>query len=763
MISMIQKPKTVEEKLESSEKISVGKLKLEELYQNVDLDKLIAEIFEVNKILFKTTKKTYSYYPKEFSFLAIYKAKLTELNVKESSEATINNHFRELEKKGFIIQYDQDMHDAWFKDDPSMPFSYSQITWILRGAKVSKDRSVDASSIKERGAKSILRILNKNPKEILVSTINSKISGMIGTAAQEFKEALAQQVGIREQPSTYLETFERQRLFEAGNKYNLRLYAKDLVAYMENRLERVCDCGYRLYSIEAIEQKGELSFSLGGESEEQKTKNKVTEEIAKIDPALKFEVKVLEDSVEIQFLQIPPKEKVDQINATLSKEISKPVVVKEQSKTLASLDHNGGLFAIDPLTKLDVLIYKKTRYANFYYKNSTRSAWSKNAIDKKQGASTNISEDELEAIQAELETELTCPVCHKLLVKLGFYKVEKFITEAIDAIEEGIPFVFVGYPGDGKSSLCEFSLRYFKWRYGYNYEVYNISEATTAGKLTGRLNMLKIFQPEKEEIPNALYGIFTLCLLKQGWRKMGFGANLMLDELNRCEFKQIAFLMSFLASPYLFTIDDDNYRKVYYPNRRGESKRWILNGTMNTEDINNEDISIAAKSRFAFITVTYSIEDLKVVIQSHFNLDTTKDPVILYLMQIYDMTQTLRGDHSVRFPAGIRHLIRIQEMFQKVMQTRIKTYPVKSLLDWKQLGEPENIIESITANTLGKTFSDSDVIPLLDEIVSANLINVISDENSPSRKDAIKEAWIALSQQNSDFIKNVMDALKSFT
>jgi len=777
-----------EEFKQSSDSIKVAPVAVPSVWEEVDLKQLFLDIFKEHNVLFKTTKKTTEFYPEEISFYHYYKKKIETLTIKERGTETLRKYLMELENNGDILLYDQDRHNAWFNKPGEnaatkvdMPFSYRKIIWILRGAAIKKDKEIDPNNIKSKNAKSMIYIYNKDndARQVLVSFLHDKVNAALGKvmAAEMFQKPGEKKEGKETAEEAYLETFEHQIMFGHDKSYNLRLYTRDITAYMEGRLDRICNCGFRLFTSSSKTIAPVPETKTGEETE---TKESIQELIAGIDPEAKPGIKIVGKKVYIDVNPADPdklQEIIDEVTGKFKDLFDEldfdPLdFPKEDTVGLVSLDDNGGLigYADDngiEITHPDQEIFKKTRYAYYLSKNSLKKAWSKQAIDDSSVApQEDLSEVELKAIQKELEKELRCPVCNKLMTKQPFFKTGTFVSQVIDAIEEGLPVIFTGYPGDGKSSLAEYILRYMKWRYGYNYEVYNISEATTAGKLTGRLNMLKIWQPENENVPNAMYGIISLCLFKRTWptaRPLGLASNLLLDELNRCEFKQISFVMSFLAAPYQYVIDDDNFRKVLYPNQRSEDKRWVLVCTMNTEDINNEDISIAAKSRFAFVEVKYTPEDMREIIKEYFNLDDSNSEIINYLMSIYEFTNNAKDQSSVRFPAGIRHLVRIHEIFEKVVKTRMKAYSSRSLLDWKATGKAEDIINKETKNLVGGDKPNSaDFLDILDKIVVANLLMAIKDENSASRKKTVDDLWHGTleSFKNNGTLEKVVAAFK---
>lgn len=284
---------------------------------------------------------------------------------------------------------------------------------------------------------------------------------------------------------------------------------------------------------------------------------------------------------------------------------------------------------------------------------------------------------------------------------------------------------------------------------------------------------MKLFKQTDDDEPDAIYGIMTLALLKKGWgrskdkaRGGGEASNLLLDEFNRAEFKQIAFIMGFLASPYKYTIDDDNFREIWYPNR--EDTKWIFLATMNTEDVGNEDLSIAAKSRFSMIEIKYHTpeDDSKIrrILAAIFNIDMDSK-VIYYLMEIFSLTLGWKTQGDVKFEAGIRHLARVHQVFRDSIKLRAVGYDV-TVFDPNSTGELEDAYQDIgegksKTNLFGRNIDDigAEYVHLLDSVVKDHLINAIIDENAAAKKRNVLGNW-SEKLEDSDFTNAVIEVGK---
>lgn len=209
-------------------------------------------------------------------------------------------------------------------------------------------------------------------------------------------------------------------------------------------------------------------------------------------------------------------------------------------------------------------------------------------------------------------------------------------------------------------------MQYLEWRFGTPYRAFNIDETVTSEKLAGGFSPIT-FASGKKEIR---YGIITKCLLKRGKYEehvidgelkreiVGFGSNLMLDEMNRCPSESIAFLLGFLAPPYTYEIEEEN-RIIHNPNWRSEfnnEMRWFLCGTMNTMDIGNYGLSSAFKSRWNYIKAEYEATDDIIghleIVRELMKLTDYEENIF---KDIYANVKTWVLNDDVMFPCGVRH------------------------------------------------------------------------------------------------------------
>jgi MoxR-like ATPase len=194
-----------------------------------------------------------------------------------------------------------------------------------------------------------------------------------------------------------------------------------------------------------------------------------------------------------------------------------------------------------------------------------------------------------------------------------------------------------------------------EWRYRTPKMSVNIDETTTATKLGGGYSPMS-FASKKKVVH---YGTISRCLLRRGLRNkkgelIGIGANLLLDELNRTDFENISFLMGFFESPYRYYLDVEG-RPFLNPNHRSEFNfeyRWLCFATMNIQDIGNQPLSLAFKSRFHIIEIEYRKEDVEEILNNLFRFSTYEKRIF---SQLYNQVNSWKSANEIRFPAGIRH------------------------------------------------------------------------------------------------------------
>lgn len=416
----------------------------------------------------------------------------------------------------------------------------------------------------------------------------------------------------------------------------------------------------------------------------------------------------------------------------------------------------------------DVEVIKLTKIADQYVRNTRdRCITLQDFLDDNVGQAKTLAEMEFRDAQNEYREMLKCPICgnDEPLVKPRLFYVSDFLERGIMARIQGLTPIYVGIPGGGKSEICNQFHDYLQWLYGVDHIVFGINEKVTTGQLTGRINLKIVGDPDAVKVE---YGILTRCLFKEGYRDAGMEMNLTLDEMNRTDFKHLAFLMSFLESPYYYTIDDDNFRMILYPNRENHVV-WSLQGTMNTADIGNERIPVAAKQRFVFIEVDYSNEQMKGILKRSFNLETKPGApldhwVINYLMIIYEFTKEFIKKKYVKFPAGVRLLIRVHKVFNRAARLYKEKYRINDInvdevsfsklpevgVKWeKEKGKisefnmfyatREEELEKL--KTIGGVAMETFLKSIFDKIVRDYVLYPITDESTPQYQESVFKAW----------------------
>jgi len=325
-----------------------------------------------------------------------------------------------------------------------------------------------------------------------------------------------------------------------------------------------------------------------------------------------------------------------------------------------------------------------------------------------------------------------CPECKKkgmktLILKARLLKVEEVVDHIILGINANKSFIIYGYPGDGKSSITHQFLQYLEWRYGTPFAIYNVDETTTAERLNGGYSPMSFATREKI----IRYGIITKSLLKRGFpvgdERVGLGANVMLDEINRTDFENISFLMGFFESPYQYTLEEES-RIVYHPNYRsdlGFEHRWVFCATMNIQDIGNNPISLAFKSRFHIIRIRYREPEILEILELLHRLSEYEKTLF---RELFQTIQGWRNAKDIRFPAGIRHYDRFFSFLRNGLANMILT-------------DNDILISKYTSRTLEDLFN---------AIMRSTIMMPIIDENRPNLVD-IKEKSIA--KLSKDFSK----------
>jgi hypothetical protein len=107
----------------------------------------------------------------------------------------------------------------------------------------------------------------------------------------------------------------------------------------------------------------------------------------------------------------------------------------------------------------------------------------------------------------------------------------------------------------------------------------------------------------------------------------------------------------------------------------------------------------------------------------------------------------MKKNNFVRFQAGIRHLVRIHEIFADAVRSASKRYEVSSIplekgIYAKLKSDPLNTVKVASQNPFGYgTLKKDDILKLLDNTVKTHLLNVITDENSSVKKLTVFNSW----------------------
>jgi len=289
-----------------------------------------------------------------------------------------------------------------------------------------------------------------------------------------------------------------------------------------------------------------------------------------------------------------------------------------------------------------------------------------------------------------------------------------------------------------------------EWRFKTPYRVFGVDETTSAEKLSGGFSPIT-FASGKRSIR---YGIITKCLFKRGKTEripteegmiediIGYGANLLLDEINRTPFPEISFLLSFLAkNPASYEIQEEG-RVVYNPNflpELGKESRWVLFGTMNTMDIGNNQLAYAFKRRAMMIKTdyfAYSDSRLKR------GLTTTGNPYLDILREkikvmpnsyeekifkdIYDNIKSWQVNEEITYPCAIDHYLK----FFKYLRNGLKKVKVKN--DVLYIGDTDISLERYIISILRSTI----VMPVVNE----NNREIVTEKENLTKEYAKKYA-----------------------
>lgn len=323
---------------------------------------------------------------------------------------------------------------------------------------------------------------------------------------------------------------------------------------------------------------------------------------------------------------------------------------------------------------------------------------------------------------------------------------DNVIWNILLGLKQGKGVLLFGYPGDGKSTICVQFLDYFEWKYSTGYLTLNVDESTTSFQLRGGISP-DIFAlgdiSKVDERSRIEYGLIPMALLSKDFTKtiitrdgkktvrIGQAKNFFADEVNRTDFRNISFTMGFYASPYQFTLKEDNNRVFPNPNALYGETRWISLATMNTADVGNEALSLAFKRRFHIVQVEFDQDHWKEVFKSIFRVDE-QDWRVQVALTINSMTNEWKKS-VVLFPAGIGHVLSFIKEFELSIED-LYNDKLKKALNLDPNDRPGNL------RTLVKN------------ILDATVKNAIVDENSPTKVTT-------LNSRNEKLIDKIKDIL----
>lgn len=594
--------------------------------------------------------------------------------------------------------------------------------------------------------------------------------------------------------SYYLDSFLDQPIFNPNiSNISLMHYFRDILFFIEHGFSRRCPaCGTRIGShfniestepiIKKIKKKEEVTITILIKQLLETDLDQDEREI--LEGQLKQMLPEKYQKQSLQTFLYEPEGKEDREALIieypeLKAILAEPIIKKkedvknpeEEAETeevaISVTKRKGGAYGIyDPTEKIDLppdsTILEYTAIADQYLDNSMANAVTYESFIS--GKPENVKPDNmdhLKKIQSKYANRLKCPnkncTSDKLLTKARMFCVSKLVSQIIIATFGGGRCILVGSPGDGKTEICVQICQYLQWLYGRDFVTYGVTEASNASSFTAKINLERQFTGN-ENVNRVEYGIFTRALMRNGYAGQGKGCNLILDEMNRVEFKQLGFMMQFFVPPYQYLLDVDEFRPINNPNS-GNKCVWFFIATMNTEDIGNEDISLAAKRRFFYVNVQYTPEETAEIIQRSFGLESPKDWVCMYLLAILEWTNELKARRMIKYPAGIRDLIKVHETFMNGTKMIYSTFAIKipdikgvtypGLKDVEKNWEMEQkTIERtniVTMKPLSEISSQNYVdVQIKEEFngsVISTLIEAIVDENAPLKKEEVRGAW----------------------
>jgi hypothetical protein len=217
--------------------------------------------------------------------------------------------------------------------------------------------------------------------------------------------------------------------------------------------------------------------------------------------------------------------------------------------------------------------------------------------------------------------------------------------------------------------------------------------------------------------------------------------NIMMDELNRTDFRNFAATMGFFASPYeyLFEVANKIFKNPNFVTGIIDP-RWIFIATMNISDVGNERLSLAYKSRFNSVYIGYSIENaLQILDMSLLGLSRSEE---IMFMSIVSKTEELAESGQILFPAGIRHL---DALFKSIRRISNEIMQENNLIELVYQ-VPTNITDKdekkkyILGKFLESKLFSTIVLPLSDES-SKTIMEKVKDDINNDIPSYIEELW----------------------
>lgn len=385
-----------------------------------------------------------------------------------------------------------------------------------------------------------------------------------------------------------------------------------------------------------------------------------------------------------------------------------------------------------------VIIDNKGQISNNLLEEINKSILNKTKINGMKISISKFAEN-----QSVWRNLFKCPKCQKSIFKDPIFFINKVVYEMINAFRNAKPPMLVGNPGDGKSMIGLQILEWCEWKYDVGFNLVNVDESTSAATLRGGFSPLAI--GGGEDVSEIRYGEISKCLLnplwiekmmiKNGQRKRGgttgesCGKNILIDEMNRADFRNYAFLMGYFEAPYKFILPEDDSREFPNPNKTPEKIiKWILIATMNTSDVGVESLSLAFKSRFSMITVHYVINEMMQIIRkSMYGLNAYEEKIARDLI---DNTISWAESNDIVFPVGIRHLRSFLRQLRLGIQDLLSGRLSQAYVDWDtNYRGYENVSDSSGKVLLTKE-QNYQLEALIRNLILSLIVMPIVDENN---------------------------------